>query len=69
LTLRDSGLASRGNLALWGDNPGASLIDYPEFTRSVGPDPYEILERVGLPRSCLRNADHRISADAVADGL
>jgi hypothetical protein len=44
----------------------ASLIDYPEIARSVGLDPSKMLERVGLPRSCLRNPDLRISAEAIA---
>ena len=47
----------------------ASLVDYPEIAGSVGLDPYEMLERVGLPRSCLRNPDLRISAEAVAELL
>jgi hypothetical protein len=47
----------------------ASLVDYPEIAGSVGLDPYKILKGVGLPRSCLRNPDLRISADAVADLL
>jgi AraC-like DNA-binding protein len=47
----------------------ASLVDYPEIARSVGLDPYKMLERVGLPRSCLRSPDLRISADAVAELL
>jgi Arabinose-binding domain of AraC transcription regulator, N-term len=47
----------------------ASLVDYPEVARSSGLDPYKMLERVGLPRSCLRNPDLRISADAVAELL
>jgi AraC-like DNA-binding protein len=47
----------------------ASLVDYPEIAGSVGLDPYKMLERVGLPRSCLRNPDLRISADAVAELL
>ena len=46
-----------------------SLVDYPEVARSSGLDPYKMLERVGLPRSCLRNPDLRISADAVAELL
>jgi AraC-like DNA-binding protein len=44
----------------------ASLVDYVEVARSVGLDPYKMLERFGLPRSCLRTPDLRISADAVA---
>ena len=44
----------------------ASLVDYPEIARSVGLDPYKMLETVGLPRSCLRSPDLRISADSVA---
>ena len=47
----------------------ASLVDYVEVARSVGLDPYKMLERVGLPRSCLRSPDLRISADAVAELL
>jgi hypothetical protein len=47
----------------------ASLVDYPEIARSAGLDPYRMLERVGLPRSCLRSPDLRISADAVAELL
>jgi AraC-like DNA-binding protein len=47
----------------------ASLVDYPEVARSSGLDPFKMLERVGLPRSCLRNPDLRISADAVAELL
>src|SRR5215469_16389254 len=47
----------------------ASLVDYPEIAGSVGLDPYKMLERVGLPRSCLGNPDLRISADAVAELL
>ena len=47
----------------------ASLVDYPEIARSVGLDPYKMLERVGLARSCLRNPDLRISTDAVAELL
>ena len=47
----------------------ASLVDYVEVARSVGLDPYKMLERARLPRSCLRNADLRISADAVAELL
>src|SRR5215472_2267828 len=47
----------------------ASLVDYLEVARSVGLDPHKMLERVGLPRSCLRNPDLRISADAVAELL
>jgi AraC-like DNA-binding protein len=47
----------------------ASLVDYVEVARSVGLDPYKMLERVRLPRSCLRNPDLRISADAVAQLL
>ena len=39
----------------------ARLVDYVEVARSVGLDPYKMLERVGLPRSCLRK-DLRISA-------
>jgi len=40
----------------------ARLVDYVEVARSVGLDPYKMLERVGLPRSCLRKPDLRISA-------
>ena len=47
----------------------ASLVDYPEVAASVGLDPYKMLERVRLPRSCLRNPDLRISAEAVAELL
>ena len=47
----------------------ASLVDYPEVAQSSGLDPYKMLARVGLPRSCLRNPDLRISADAVAELL
>ena len=47
----------------------ASLVDYVEVARSVGLDPYKMLARVRLPRSCLRNPDLRISADAVAELL
>jgi AraC-like DNA-binding protein len=47
----------------------ASLVDYPEIARSVGLDPSKMLERVGLPRSCPRNPDLRISAEAVAELL
>jgi AraC-like DNA-binding protein len=47
----------------------ASLVDYVEVARSVGLDPYKMLERVRLPRSCLRNPDLRIPADAVAELL
>jgi hypothetical protein len=47
----------------------ASLAYYPEIARSVGLDPSKMLERVGLPRSCLRNPDLRISAEAVAELL
>ena len=47
----------------------ASLVDYVEVARSVGLDPYKMLESVRLPRSCLRNPDLRISADAVAELL
>ena len=47
----------------------ASLVDYVEVARSVGLDPYKMLEGVGLPRSCLRNPDLRISAGAVAELL
>ena len=47
----------------------ASLVDYVEVARSVGLDPYKMLENVRLPRSCLRNPDLRISADAVAELL
>jgi len=63
-------------LSIWGrkglrlaDNSDASLVDYPEIARSVGLDPDKMLERVRLPRSCLRNPDLRISADAVAELL
>ena len=45
----------------------ASLVDYPEIARSVGLDPYAMLDRFRLPRSCLRNPDLRISAQAVAE--
>jgi AraC-like DNA-binding protein len=45
------------------------LVDYVEVARSVGLDPYKMLERAGLPPSCLRNPDLRISADAVAELL
>src|SRR5262249_46070982 len=44
----------------------ASLVNYPEIARSVGLDPFKQMEKVRLPRSCLRNPDIRISADAVA---
>lgn len=47
----------------------ASLIDYVEVAHSVGLDPYKMLKRVGLPGSCLRNPDLRISADGVAELL
>ena len=47
----------------------ASLVDYPEIAASVGLDPYKMLNGVGLPRSCLRNPDLRISAEAVAELL
>src|SRR5215469_9932810 len=47
----------------------ASLVDYPEIARSVGLDPYAMLDRFRLPRSCLRNPDLRISAEAVAELL
>jgi AraC-like DNA-binding protein len=47
----------------------ACLVDYPEIARSVGLDPSKMLERVGLPRSCLQNPDLRISAEAVAELL
>ena len=47
----------------------ASLVDYPEIAQSVGLDPYKMLGRFRLPRSCLRNPDLRISADAVAELL
>jgi AraC-like DNA-binding protein len=43
----------------------ASLTDYVEVARSVGLDPYRMLEKVGLPRSCLRKPDLRISVEAV----
>jgi hypothetical protein len=41
----------------------ASLVDYPEIARSVGLDPDKMLKEAGLPRSCLRNPDLRISAE------
>ena len=47
----------------------ASLVDYVEVAQFVGLDPNEMLGGVGLPRSCLRNPDLRISADAVAELL
>ena len=47
----------------------ASLVDYPEIARSVGLDPNKMLKEAGLPRSCLRNPDLRISAEAVAELL
>ena len=47
----------------------ASLVDYVEVARSVGLDPYKMLERIGLPRSSLRSPDLRISADTVAELL
>jgi AraC-like DNA-binding protein len=47
----------------------ASLVDYPDIARSVGLDPYTMLERFRLPRSCLRSPDLRISAGAVAELL
>ena len=47
----------------------ASLVDYVEVAGSLGLDPYKMLERVGLRRSCLQSPDLRISADAVAELL
>ena len=47
----------------------ASLVAYPEIARSVGLDPDKMLKEAGLPRSCLRNPDLRISAEAVAELL
>jgi AraC-like DNA-binding protein len=47
----------------------ASLVDYGELAHSVGLDPYKMLKRAGLPGSCLRNPDLRISAEAVAELL
>ena len=43
----------------------ASLTDYPEVARSVGLDPYRMLAKAGLPRSCLKGPDVKISAAAV----
>jgi hypothetical protein len=43
----------------------AALTDYVEVARAVGVDPYRMLDEVGLPRACLRNPDHKISAGAV----
>jgi len=47
----------------------ASLVDYVEVAGSVGLDPYKMLGRFRLARSCLRSPDLRISADAVAELL
>jgi hypothetical protein len=70
LTLRDIGLASRDKRGLHGaDNPQRNLVEYVEVARPVGLDPYKMLERVRLLRSCLRNLDLGISAEAVAELL
>jgi hypothetical protein len=45
----------------------ASLVDYPEIARSVGLDPDKVLKEAGLPRSCLRNRDLRISVAELLD--
>ena len=44
----------------------ASLTDYAEVARSVGLDSNKMLGDAGLSRSCLRNPDIKISANAVA---
>jgi AraC-like DNA-binding protein len=43
----------------------ATLSRYAGLARSVGLDPYRMLASVGLPRSCLDEADRLISASAV----
>src|SRR5579863_7980807 len=43
----------------------ASLSDYLEVARSVGLDPYRMLDAAGLPRSCLKNPDVKIPEEAV----
>jgi len=43
----------------------AALTDYVEVARSVGLDPYRMLDAVGLGRAALRDPDAKISAAAV----
>jgi AraC-like DNA-binding protein len=70
LTLRDSCLASWGKImSVRPTIRAASLVDYPEIAQSLGLDPYKLMATVRLPRSCLRNPDIRISAEAVAELL
>src|SRR5262245_64870442 len=44
----------------------ASLTDYLEVARSVGLDPYRMVDAVGLPRECLSDPDVTIRLAAVA---
>lgn len=41
------------------------LTGYSEVARSLGLDPYRMLETIGLPASCLTEPESRISTDAV----
>jgi AraC-like DNA-binding protein len=43
---------------------GACLTDYVEFARSVGLEPFRMIEAVGLPRACLSDPDLKISLPA-----
>jgi AraC-like DNA-binding protein len=40
----------------------ACLSDYVDTARSVGLEPYRMLDAVGLPRTCLKNPDMKIPA-------
>src|SRR5262252_5580499 len=46
-----------------------SLVDHLDIALSLGLEPYKMLEQAGLPRSCLRTSDIRISAHAAAELL
>jgi AraC-like DNA-binding protein len=79
MLLRDAGpddLTFRDRfLYILGQSPGgsnlpdlirsASLTDYVEVARSLGLEPYRMLDAVGLPASCVRDPDIKIPADAV----
>jgi AraC-like DNA-binding protein len=43
---------------------GACLTDYIEVARSLGLEPYRMVDAVGLPRACLRDPDLKISLPA-----
>jgi hypothetical protein len=43
---------------------GACLTDYIEVARSVGLEPYRMLDAVGLPRASLNSPDLKISLPA-----